>query len=398
MRRRPTKRFYLFLSVVCAIVVLASVLLLRGVPTITLEEGTMAFEQQYEVVLVRDEQVYNATNYGKAVFYATEGQRVSSGNKIAEVYRWGYSESMFTELAAVRQKILDYQENTVWRNVVNADLNAINSKIAAKIEEVRAAVSGEQRVDIVSLQSGLAELLEQKRTFLRQNVQADSTLNGLYAQEDALLTQMANWREDVVATGSGIVSFHLDGLEDRLSPDTLDTMTMADYNAALSGVTTADSGTDTKTRPLYRLVDNYAWYCVIHAPANEPIAALAQGESFLITFEGYQDTPYQGTVIGSRKPEDGGGDTLYFIEIKEDIGQLVSVRTAVSTLRKEYTGIKVPQSALYTENDVRGVKILQDGKTVFTPVKIVMEDADDAVIQTAENGMELQAGMQVITR
>lgn len=83
-----------------------------GVPSYgELQEATMTFEQTYPVVLIRDETVYSATNYGQAVFYASEGERVSKCSKIAEVYRWGYNESLFKDLIAVQQQIRDYQEN-----------------------------------------------------------------------------------------------------------------------------------------------------------------------------------------------------------------------------------------------------------------------------------------------
>ena len=49
----------------------------------------------------------------------------------------------------------------------------------------------------------------------------------------------------------------------------------------------------------------------------------------------YKRQPHEGKIIGTRKPEDGG--ILYFVEIQEDIGPLISVRNAVTTMTVSYT-------------------------------------------------------------
>lgn len=359
-----------------------------------LQEATMTFEQTYPVVLIRDETVYSATNYGQAVFYASEGERVSKGSKIAEVYRWGYNESFFKDLIAVQQQIRDYQENTVWRDVVDTGLNTLNSQIATKLEEVAAAVSGDSATDVIALERGLSELLNQKRNYLKNNVKADDELNRLYASETQLQEKLASWREDVMAEEAGMVSFNLDGHEQTLNPLNMDKLTRKDIENAKSGTSTIAYNKDSTTRALYRLVNNYTWYCVILA--DDSIKEMKKDEKFMMTFEGYMDRPHEGKIIGTRKPEDGG--ILYFVEIQEDIGPLISVRNAVTTMKKDYTGIKVSKKALFTEDTVLGIKVVEGNTTEFVPVTVVYEDGTDAIIQAAEEGTTLMAGSKVVLK
>ena len=88
-------------------------------------------------------------------------------------------------------------------------------------------------------------------------------------------------------------------------------------------------------------MNNYTWYCVILA--DDSIKEMKKDEKFMMTFEGYMDRPHEGKIIGTRKPEDGG--ILYFVEIQEDIGPLIRVRNAVTTMKKDYTGIKFRKKA-----------------------------------------------------
>ena len=110
----------------------------------------------------------------------------------------------------------------------------------------------------------------------------------------------------------------------------------------------------------------------------------------------YKRQPHEGKIIGTRKPEDGG--ILYFVEIQEDIGPLISVRNAVTTMKKDYTGIKVSKKALFTEDTVLGIKVVEGNTTEFVPVTVVYEDGTDAIIQAAEEGTTLMAGSKVVLK
>jgi len=253
-------------------------------------------------------------------------------------------------------------------------------------------VSNGTASDVIALERGLSELLSQKQNFLKNNVKADDQLSRLYSQEQQLKESLASWREDVVADSSGMVSFNLDGHEKVLNPTNMDKLTKGDIQSAKSSTSKITYSSDGTTRPLYRLVNNYTWYCVILA--EDSIKEMKKDEKFLMTFEGYLDRPHEGKIIGTRKPEDGG--ILYFVEIQEDIGPLISVRNAVTTMRKEYTGIKVDKRALFTVDNVLGIKVVKEGATEFMPVTIVFEDETHAIIEAAEDGTVLSGGTKVV--
>ncbi len=54
----------------------------------------------------------------------------------------------------------------------------------------------------------------------------------------------------------------MDGWETQLTPYNLDTLTRADILAAKRRCQQQNFD-DSTTRPLYRLVNNYQWYCLI---------------------------------------------------------------------------------------------------------------------------------------
>lgn len=394
-KRRPTKRFYIAIATVCAVIALTVALLTRGPSTAQLTTGTISYEETVTVALVRDETVYNATNYGKATFFAAEGQKVTNGYKIAEIYKWGYDESLITDLIEIRQLISDYQLDVIWKEVNNKDLDDIDAKINNKMKDIADVVQGNSTADIVALEQNLIELMDQKQSFLKQNVQADETLNGYYQQEQELVQKLANWKEDVSAEAAGVVSFNLDGAESVMSPLNLDKLTRQDVENAVKGVTVSNIAEDATTRPLYKLVNNYKWYCLILTDLDKPLRQLTADEKFNVVFEGFNERPYEAKVLAERKPSDGG--RMYILEMSEDVGPLISVRQTNATLKKDYEGIKVSKKALFQEEDVTGVKVVSGSDEIFIPVEILIEDDEgNVIIQSTESDMPLQENATVL--
>ena len=73
------------LAILLATIALVAVLLLKGPSRAKIEDGSIAVERDVDVVLVRDEKVYNANNYASASFFVSEGEKVSQGTSIAQV-------------------------------------------------------------------------------------------------------------------------------------------------------------------------------------------------------------------------------------------------------------------------------------------------------------------------
>ena len=395
-RRRPTKRFFITIAVLACIVMLVVFLLLQGPSEALITEGNLFVDKSVETLIVRDEKVYNSDNYSTATFFASEGQNVTKGATIAQVYKWGYNEKLMTDYLTTQQEIQDYQENTVWREVVNKDLNTNNGKINNTIQEIVDVVQGNSTSDLVVLERKLRENMEKKQQFLKTNVQADDKLTGLYTKEQEQLNKLANWRQDVQAEDAGIVSFYMDGWETQLTPYNLDSLTKADIEAAKKGVVTSKTSDESTTRPLYRLVNNYKWYCLILLDKKHEIPELREGGSANMTFEGYFERPYSAKVTSVRTLD--SGDKLYILEMTEDIGPLLSVRTADAQMHLDFTGMMVPEKAIFTQDDQKLIKLVQGDTANLIPVDVLISDGENCIIKSLDADTTLSANQKVLLR
>ena len=112
-RRRPKLRFFIILAVIIAAAVVTTVLVIQSRQLVAVEWASTEFSAKYDVLVVRDEVVYQAKNYGKTSFIAEEGEYVQIGDPIVEVYEWGYNESTYSDLLDLQKTILEYEANVI---------------------------------------------------------------------------------------------------------------------------------------------------------------------------------------------------------------------------------------------------------------------------------------------
>ena len=396
-RRKVTKRFYILLAGAFAVFAIAFFLLFINQREAKVIVGdSMSMERDVNVVIVRDESAKSVTNYAAATFKVTEGENITQGTTVAQVYKWGFNSKLLTDLIGIEDQIRTTQEDEILAGTVNAQLNELNAKISTKIQDIAAVVQGGSSSDIVSLERELKDLFTQKQSFLKQLVQENDKLHNLYQQQADAEAVLANWREDITAETGGVVSFYLDGLESQLTPYNLDTITKTDIENARKGVVSSSGKDAASSMPLYRLVNNYKWYCIIYVDANHTIDEMKQGQDAKLTFEGYYDRPYSAKVISVRIPE--GGGKMYVLEMNEDVSPLLSVRTANARLLLSFDGFKVPSDAIFTQNKQSMLKVLQNNTIVYVPVDVLINDGKYCMVKSLSQDTKLDANTTILLR
>lgn len=225
--------------------------------------------------------------------------------------------------------------------------------------------------------------MAQRSALLKQLVQADEALNALYGEEETKKAQLAEYASDVVAKGSGVVSFYFDGFEQVLSGDKLDVINADVINKVLDSA--AGGMVASSESLLFRLVNPSHWYIAFVTPRSQALRVSA-GQTYRVQVEGYADRLFIGTALEPVVNENG---VVNILEFNETLDDLIGVRTVKVTLSGEMTGLEVPLEAILEEN---GVPVLPvDGRKI--PLEVYSADEDTAII-AAKDGASLSAGMR----
>ena len=387
-RRRPKIRFFIILALIIAAVVVTTVLIIQSKQLISVEWASTEFTAKYDVLVVRDEVVYQAKNYGKTSFIAEEGEYVQIGDPIVEVYEWGYNESTYSELLDLQKTMLEYEANVIREGIIDEQLNDINARIDEKALEINLAVRSRACTDLLPLERDMRELLEERSAYLR-NVMPDNQLTDYLKQEQALLELIAGWRQSITANEAGRVSFYFDGNEALMSKDNLGKFTKSMLEEVTAGKTIEVSSDDQGITPLYRVVNENEWYIVMHS--DEEIPELYVGNAFSLIFEDYLDSQQTGIVYEKTILENNDG-FVYTILIRDPIGPLLGERRVTAKLYNVQEGMRVPAYCVKSADEVKYV-VTADGQKV--PVYIIAQDGDYVFINTYADQASLEIGQQL---
>ena len=412
-RVKINPRFYLILFLVVGLGALAIFLFKPGRKSGTLHTGTQALTLEASAIVIREESCVSVERYDRATYQVQEGAQVTSEMPVATVYKWGYTDDMTQSLLSLQEEIYQKQLELLG-SVESAELSNINNQLQEKQQAIRQCLQrgiqgltgdtgqtapaataqpaaaqtsaqatpqpGEQPSetqqlpiqqpageDLLALENDVKDLLAQRSALLKQLVQADEALNALYGEEETKKAQLAEYASDVVAKGSGVVSFYFDGFEQVLSGDKLDVINADVINKVLDSA--AGGMVASSESLLFRLA-----------------LRVSAGQTYRVQVEGYADRLFIGTALEPVVNENG---VVNILEFNETLGDLIGVRTVKVTLSGEMTGLEVPLEAILEEN---GAPVLPvDGQKI--PLEVYSADEDTAII-AAKDGASLSAGMR----
>lgn len=390
-RRRVAGRFYIFI----AILLLAIFLVVR--PHLNLGGGedvifvwNSAFEQSMDCVFIRNERVEASEAVVRVEYLAKENTEVSQGDLIANLFTTGYSESLLKRLEETRQNIQAYHK-TLLGTIVDNTLDRLDTIIDMTAVDFKNLATQQTRGNLLTVVEQLETAMVNRQEYLRQNKRDDTKLTKLYDEENARLSSIQSWRKQSTAASGGVVSFYLDGYEQDLSVDLLETLTPADVRTVLAGGELGHTA-DTRKNGIYRIVDQDRWYTAILADANSWNPVVDQ--SYYLKLEGFEDLVYTATVTSVQK---SSGTVLAIFEIDQPVGPLIYQRTGRATLSIELSSIAVHTKALYSQNGQIGIWVYDVPGGTFVPVEVLSTDGDIALIQATVDGV-LQPGQRVLIK
>ncbi len=386
-RVRIKPKFYLILTLFVGIIVTVLVLALQDSAGGTLKQGSMEATITGKAVLIRDEMSISVDRYDRVEFSVGEGETVYEGMPIATVYKWGYTDDMAQTLLNTETEIYNAQKSQL-SGVENAEFSSIELQIEQKRAAIRAAVSGTGEGDTLTLQNELKTLMEQRTTFLKNTVQPTEELTRLYNTREEKLSQLASYKTEITAAKDGRVSFYFDGFEQILNKDKLDTINAALVNTTVSG--TVDSLGGSGDNLLYRLVNTRLWYAAFVTDGEEE-AGLLEGQTYTVTFDGYEDQAFTATANELVHSEAG---VLNMLEFTEDMGALLNSRVITLTANATLSGIVVPLDAIGNKDGASIITIENGDNDYDVQIDIIATNGENALIKARDGETTLSEGMR----
>lgn len=384
-RSNPNIRFYIAIAIILVLIgALLFVVFYGGSEEIT-ERGVLEFSMDASAVIIRDETAYVASPFTRIKYGAHEGSLVKNGDELATVFRLGYNDELMVALLDDREQVYKEQLKLIG-SAKDEKLDEIEAGIVGLQNRVTAAVMGDSGEDLASLQEQLDSALLARREYLLK-VQAKEELNALYAKEANQLDIVEKWTEVVKAEGPGRVSYYFDGYEQAINKEKLGLVTSDLLRSALKGSGAASWTTDDGTR-VCRIVDPNHWY-VAFLTQNEELTRVSFDMEYEVEVKGYGS--FKGTALD---PVISGNYAINIIEVNDDIGGLIDVRTADVHITSSASGIKVKSDAIKFENGFAYIELVLSESHYRMRVDVLAVNEEYAIVRPHDSGDSLNEGVR----
>lgn len=369
---------WLYIGLGLLIVVLIAVAMSQrfGTPeqqtaVVTISEQGTTFSGQ--VLIVRNESVFQQENVSDIVYSAEEAAGVSRGDPICTVYSTGFSARELERLQSYREQIKDYHKVLLDASTTpDSQLARLESTVMQRAQETQALVRGASG-NLLNQEHQLKEAITDRHSYLKQKYIEDTKLTRLYDNENSQLQRIETWTKQFAATDNGIVSFYTDGYEGALNFSNYQDYSPQAVFDMISGKIPQLNTRPNNAIDIFRLVRQYEWGGLMLADdlSWNPVV----GDEYRMLIESFESTTVNVKVESVTR---SGGEMLVRLSADSAVEPILYTRTARVQLSKSVITYAVPASAIINQEGVIGVVVQYREGPYLIPVEVVSQDATQA--------------------
>ena len=317
--------------------------------------------------VVRSEKVITAEE-SIVVCELNEGERAGAGQTVATAYRTAEERAKRQELLQLQSQLS--QLNYAAENLGSRDDGSLDLQIKALLVQSAQDAHAQEYSAAQSAGESLQPMVLRRSVTEDDGTRINSRISELTARIDALSTTAGT---AVTVSDSGYFSQAVDGLENTLTPESLDTMTLSALRKAQTASGAAPSGA------IGKLVLGQKWYFAAEVP-TERLSGHLEGDRLSVSFpaEELRSVPMTIERIG----EDENGSCVLILSCERLLQHATALRRqTVDIVFQTYSGLSVQPQALYYVDGEAGVYVLEGVRARFKPVNILYEYADGYVVE-----------------
>ncbi len=319
--------------------------------------------------LIKTEEVYQAGRNSYFTTQAKEGEKVKRGLENLSVTK-STNDLIDKKIDAINKRLKDLDYDTSGEESI--DQKAMNRKIKA----LQISINQKRYEDLSQILNS-AEDEEDKYYESIKNYSIDKLLE----MKDELNESKRSEAPAVKVSMSGIVSYFIDGLEDKYTNENFDAL----FEKDLIEDSKSYSLNQGKSNDNFKILDNFSMNILAFSD-DKKLEDVNVNDVVLIEWD------LTGTKTYARvlKKEKTGDTYKFLLNIRERISELYKDRfSKMEIIFNEYKTFKLPKSALVDKGSEKGVYIKDIDNTIrYKRVLLVGSDRDNIyVMRTDDNGL-----------
>lgn len=342
-------------------------LLLQPTDIVTVENGKISSETSTEGYIIREETVLKGENYKNGMSQIKAEGEKTSVNENAFRYYTKDEESLNNKIKELDNKIAEAQSEE--NNIFSSDVKVIENEIENKINQMNNVRDAQK---LQEYKGEIEELIKKKTKIIGELSPTGSYMKNLIQKRSEYEKQLNSGSEYMKAQNSGVVSYKVDGLEEKLNVNSLDNITEEFLNKLnlKTGQIIPSSNESGK------IVNNY--YCYIATVIkNNDTQKLEEGKYVKIRLTNGDEI---SAKVEKLKPDND--KYIAILKITKDVEELIEYRKInFDIIYWSYSGLKVPNTSLMEENGLKYVVRVRAGYKDKILVKVNKSNETYSIIE-----------------
>lgn len=368
--KKQIRDAFILTIIVCGVfAILYSIISLVSSPTKTfiIKESRISSEESKVGYVIRNEKVLQTTSENEKIEpIKNEGERVAVGNPVLKYYNVD-EEEITKQINELNEQI---QESLLGKtDLFSSDVKALETQIEAQIEYLR---DENNMQDIREYKNNISAYIIKKAKIAGSLSTAGEYINNLISQRNSLEQTLNNGANYVNSSTSGVVSYRIDGLEEKLSINNLDNIT----NDYLKSLNLTTGQIVSKNEHNAKVINNFECYIAVNFNSQEAKAA-KEGQKLKLRLSNQEEVNAQVYKI-----KDEGNEVLIIFKITDGVEKLINYRKiSLDVVWWQYTGLIVPKSAILYEDGKSYILIKKNVDFRKVLVKVERENDNFCMIK-----------------
>ncbi len=338
----------------------------------TVEEGKLYQEEIAVGYVIRDEKVIKGENYKNGMEQIiAEGEKAGVNENVFRYYS-ANEDSLKQKIAELDTKIQEVMKSDT--SVFTSDMKLLERQIDEKIENISKITDVNQ---LSEYKKEIDKLVTKKAKTAGETSPRGSYLNQLIETRKTYENQLNSGAEYVKAPISGVVSYRVDGLEETLTPNSLETLT-SEYLEKLELKTGKIVATNEECG---KVINNFGCYIATISDSEEAKNAEA-GDRLKVRLANNSEISAQ---IENVKHEENG-KCIIILKVTEQIAELINYRkTTFDLIWWSASGLKVPNQAILEKDGLNYVVRNRAGYLSELLVKVKEKSENYSIVEPYSN-------------
>ncbi len=346
--------------------------------TFLIEDGKLYDEESATGYVIRKETVIQGNNYKNGMLQIkSEGEKVAKDEPIFRYYS-NNEENLQKKIEDLDIKIQEAMENQ--KDLYSSDMKLLEKQIEQELNEVIGIYDIKK---ITETKKDISSNITKKAKIAGERSPAGSYIKQLIEERSTYENQLNSGAEYINAPESGIVSYRVDGLENVLTEEsfnTLNTKFLEDLNLR-TGEVVASSNESGK------IIDNFNCYIAVPLSSEEAMQKKI-GDSVKIRLSNNKEISANVEYIVEE-----GEQRLIIFKIQNSVEELCNYRKiSIDVIWWSYSGLKVPNSSIIEENNLKYIVRTRAGYLDKILVKVLKQNSTYSIISRYENSELAELG------